>query len=291
MKKEHTYNKYRKAEKDKVVVSVVMPVYNASKTVATAIRSVIAQRFASWELIVLDDGSEDDTIEIVSGFKDSRIHLICCEHNFIATLNRGFAEAKGKYVARMDADDLMAPERLMVQVSIMEKRKDIDVCASWCEFFGDGIINEVFGELFGEVKDIILELLPRNKICHPTTMIRTSFWKNQKLQYREYLHAEDYKLWFEMATLGAHFYVEAQPLLYYRVSDQQTSTKYHKEQDKTANRIRWEIIEYLIKCSIEKDQLFQLYLLQRNLEEREILPFGQILKQYILIFTKLRKDL
>jgi len=204
------------------MVSIVLPVYNASATISLAIKSILAQRYVNWELLVMNDGSTDSTSEIVSSFKDSRIRTIFCEHNFIATLNRGFSEAKGKYIARMDADDLMAPERLLVQVSIMEKRKDIDVCGSWMEIFGDCIPNKIAGNIYGKVENPAIKLLQENFIFHPTVMIRRSFWKSHNLEYKNYKYAEDYQLWFEMTRLGARFYIEAQPLLFYRISKEQS---------------------------------------------------------------------
>jgi len=267
-----------------------MPVYNAANTVAFAIHSIIVQQFVNWELIVLDDGSTDNTSQIVSSFKDSRIRLINCNHDFISTLNRGFLEAKGEYIARMDADDLMAPERLKVQVEILNRDKKIDICSSWITFFGDGIPNSIYGSLYGKVREPILKLLEKNYFCHPTAMIRHSFWVNNNIQYREYKHAEDYELWFQMAKLGAIFYVEAQPLLYYRISNQQISNKYFLEQQKTSYEIKWEIIEYLINCHKEKDHIFQLFILQRHLVKKGIMPIDVVIQQFITIFNRLKSQ-
>lgn len=289
MKRKHTIQHSKITKKNEVIVSIVMPVFNASATVSSAIKSILSQCFVNWELIVLDDGSTDNTTEIILSFKDSRIRLINCDHNFIATLNRGFGEAKGKYIARMDADDLMVPDRLLIQVAIMEKRKDIDVCSSWSEFFGEGISNHTYGSLYGVISNPILKLLQQNCFTHPTIMIRHSFWTRNKIQYREYKHAEDYKLWFEMATLGAKFYIEAQPLLFYRISEQQVSSIHRREQEKTSETIRWEIIEYLINISCEKDQLLPLYILQRDLVEKEILSSKMVILQFNYILNKIAR--
>jgi len=287
MKKKNTNLHIANAKTDKILVSIVMPVYNASATVSSAIKSILDQKFTNWELFALDDGSTDNSTEIISSFNDPRIRLIMCEHNFIATLNRGFAEATGKYIARMDADDLMVPERLMIQVAIMEKRKDIDVCSSWMEAFGEDLANRVIGHLYGEINEPIFKLLEENYIFHPTVIIRRSFWERHKLQYRNYALAEDYKLWFEMAKLNARFYIEAQPLLYYRISKEQVSKSHHLEQKKTSEEIRWEIIEYLINHIKDKDQIFQLYTLERNLVEKKILPSEIAIQQFHLIIDKI----
>lgn len=288
MKKQSTSHRSTNTETSKVMVSIVLPVYNASATVSSTIKSILAQRFVNWELLALDDGSTDNSTEIISSFNDPRIRLIMCEHNFIATLNRGFAEAIGKYVARMDADDLMAPERLMIQVAIMEKRKDIDVCSSWMEIFGEDIANKVSGRLFGKISAPVFKLLVENFVYNPTVMIRRSFIEEHKIQYREgYQPAEDYKFFFEMATLNAQFYIEAQPLLFYRLSEQQLSNKYRSLQENNATKIRWEITEYLINTIKENDQIMQLYTLQQSLVEKGILPSKIVLQQFYFILNLL----
>ncbi|MDD4822273.1 MAG: glycosyltransferase family 2 protein [Bacteroidales bacterium] len=287
MKKKNTNLHITNTKTDKIFVSIVMPVYNASATVSSAIKSILAQKFTNWELLALDDGSTDNSTEIISSFNDPRVRLIICEHNFIATLNRGFAEATGKYIARMDADDLMIPERLMIQVAIMEKRKDIDVCSSWMETFGKDIANKVIGDLHGEIKEPILKLLKDNFIFHSTVMIRRNFWIHHKIQYMNYSLAEDYKLWFEMAKINARFYIEAQPLLYYRISKEQVSKSHHLEQKKTSEEIRWEIIEYLIAQIKDLDQLLQLYTLERSLVEKQILPSEIAIQQFYLIINNI----
>ncbi len=285
MNKEYITQRRSNTKSRKVLVSIVMPVYNAAETVSSSINSILVQRFVDWELLVLDDGSTDNTIEVISGFNDLRIRLIHCDHNFIATLNRGFSEAKGKYIARMDADDLMFPERLMIQYNIMEKRKNIDVCSSWMEAFGENMPNRLLGNLYGEIKDPILKLLQTNIVFHPTVMIRRSFWKNHNLKYREYKYAEDYKLWYEMASLGARFYIEAQPLLYYRISQQQVTNIRRAEQNMTSQIIRWEIIEYLINQLQDNGKILKLFEIHKNLIKDRILPTDIVMQQYLILLS------
>lgn len=288
MKKQSTRHPSTNTETSKVMVSIVMPVYNASATVSSTIKSILAQQFVNWELLALDDGSTDNSTEIISSFNDPRIRLINCEHNYISTLNRGFAEATGKYIARMDADDLMVPERLMIQVAIMEKRKDIDVCSSWMETFGEDITNKVSGQLFGKISTPIFKLLGENFVYNPTVMIRRSFIEEHKIRYRDgYQAAEDYKFFFEMATLNAQFYVEAQPLLFYRLSKQQVSIKYRSLQENNATKVRWEITEYMINTIKENDQIMQLYTLLQGLVEKEILPCEIAVQLFYLILKKI----
>ena len=91
-----------------------MPAYNAGKYIGEAIQSVIDQTYSDWELLVVNDGSTDNTVEVVESFSDSRIRLLHNPENLrlIKTLNRGLEEALGEYIARLDSDDLATPQEL-----------------------------------------------------------------------------------------------------------------------------------------------------------------------------------
>lgn len=103
-------------------VSVILPSYNAERFIGDAIRSIIEQSLDNWELIVVDDASSDDTCGVVNSFSDLRIRLIKLEANagYPTAMNVGLAAAAGKYIARMDADDVSAPKRLEEQFRVLE---------------------------------------------------------------------------------------------------------------------------------------------------------------------------
>lgn len=145
-------------------ISIVMPTYNASKYVAEAIDSVLQQSFEDWELLIIDDGSTDNTVDIIHSYTDSRIRLICNEHDFIGSLKLGLQEASGKYIARMDADDIMHPDRLNIQYNIMEEEPEITVCGSTVlPIVNDKIQINVLSSLTGVIDDPLLQLLKGNK--------------------------------------------------------------------------------------------------------------------------------
>lgn len=108
------------------LVSVIMPTYNHGSFIAESIRSVLAQSHVSWELIIIDNYSKDKTEEIVRSFKDPRIHYLKFSNNGIiaASRNRGIAEAKGKYLAYLDSDDLWLPDKLETQVAVLDAHAD-----------------------------------------------------------------------------------------------------------------------------------------------------------------------
>lgn len=109
------------------LVSVCMPMYNASEYLRECIDSVLAQSFEDFEFLIVDDGSTDDSVSIVRFYADPRIRLIQNNHDYIGSLNILLDEARGKYIARMDADDVMMPERLQVQYDYMEENTDVDI--------------------------------------------------------------------------------------------------------------------------------------------------------------------
>lgn len=231
------------------VISVLLPAYNAERHIAKAIESVLAQSFADFELLVLDDGSTDCTRKIVQGYTDERIKLIACSHNFIATLNKGIELAEGKYIARMDADDVMHIDRLGMQYQLMEDAPEISLCSSWASYYNEriGTMQPSRG-LSGLISIPELELLAANVLIHPTVMMRRSFLLDNHLSYRDgYPCAEDYKLWVEMALLGAKFYIEPEPLVLYRLHEEQVSHRRQDIQIDSARRVRRELLEALLE--------------------------------------------
>ena len=105
------------------LVSIIMPSYNTGRYIAESIRSVLAQTYTLWELIIVDDCSTDDTHEVVKTFNDSRIRFIKNEKNCGAALtrNRAIREANGEWIAFLDSDDLWAPDKLEKQLAFMKE--------------------------------------------------------------------------------------------------------------------------------------------------------------------------
>lgn len=222
-------------------VTVLMPVRNAGQFIRDAINSVLRQSYTNFELLIIDDGSTDNTVEIVREYRDPRIRLEMREHHFIDNLNEGIRIAKGKYIARMDADDIMHSERLRIQVQRMEEMPEITVCSTWMKIFGEHRITEIIRSLSGKVDKPLEALLEKNVFSHPTIMMRKEFLEKNRLGYKNYTRSEDYKLWADIACYGGQFYVEPQPLLFYRISPQQFSM----QGERAGKKIRQEIKELL----------------------------------------------
>lgn len=201
------------------LISIGIPFYNAEKYLKFAIQSVIAQSYQNWELILVDDGSSDNSLNIAKYYanRDSRIRLISDGENkkLPARLNQLISESKGAYVARMDADDIMHPQRLEKQLQFLEKNKHYDLVSS-------GLIsidsqNKVKG--FRCVSQLYDEFSSPNlsyPIVHPSIMARKSWYERNQYSLA-YPRAEDFELWTR-AIKSKDFKMAVLPdlLLYYR---------------------------------------------------------------------------
>ena len=221
-------------------VTILLVVHNAETYISECIESVLAQTYEAFEFLIVDNVSTDNTVSIINSFSDSRINLILNKHNYIEALNTGISIAKGKYIARIDADDKMFPNRIQEQVQIMKTFPDVDICGSWATTFGGASHTLSYGQ--GIIENPLAELLRGNFLCHPSTMFRKKIFKENNLKYKNYDYAEDYKLWLDTALLGGVFYIIPHPLILYRISKDQVSYRKRSEQIATAKRIRNEIL-------------------------------------------------
>lgn len=274
-------------------ISIVMPAYNAEQYICKAIDSILCQSFTDFECLIIDDGSTDSTRDIIRSYDDERIVLIENKHDFIGSLNLGLETARGKYIARMDADDMMHVDRMKIQYTIMEEYPDIVICGTWMNNFGLNLqANNIVGTVSGLIENPILKFMKGNFLYHPTAMIRTAFLREHALKYEKYLYAEDFKLWTEVAKLSGQFYIENQPLLYYRISDNQVSNKNSKEQKTTTEIIITEITEYLIEQNKQEyPELFEVYNSFCELKEKQLFTKYEISAFFQNLFSKNEKML
>ncbi|PXV65847.1 glycosyl transferase family 2 [Dysgonomonas alginatilytica] len=240
-------------------ISIVMPVYNSSRYLSESIDSILSQTFSDFELIIIDDGSTDGSREIITtNYKDSRIRLIKNEHNFIQSLNIGMTQSKGKYIARMDADDIMLPERLQMQYHFMEENPDIDISGTWMQVFGDmdGIWKNTTASDEIEVQAIL-----HSPLYHPTVILKRSIITQfplvndtNQVYNEEYIYAEDYQLWTELMKRGYRLTNLPHVLLRYRKSEGQISRQKQTEMQNTTLRIQTEYLEYIMDKIAKLDE-------------------------------------
>lgn len=211
------------------MVSVVMSVYNAEKYLGAAIDSVLNQSFSNFEFIIIEDCSTDKSFEILKQYaaRDCRIKLIQKSGNrrmkgFIENLNIGLTEAQGKYIARMDADDISNPERFRKQVNFLESNPDIFMVGSSINFIdekGSFIKKHDALESDSEIKN---KMPIRIAMYHPVIMFRNK----QGVTYRDKIfYCEDYDLYLRLMIEGKKFHNFTESLLDYRLLDSSISRK------------------------------------------------------------------
>jgi len=213
-------------------ITVLMPVYNGETHLCEAIESVIGQTFGDFEFLIINDGSSDNSEDIIRKYKDPRIRLINNEKNLklIQTLNKGIAISRGKYIARMDCDDICMPRRLEKQYNLMEAIKDIGVCGTFLETMGKKI-NSVW-KFPVNSSEIKAHLFFNSVIAHPTVMIRKDILVDNNICYNSnFIHCEDYELWLNLSNY-TNFYNIDEVLYRYRLHQNQITFKYKDEKNR-----------------------------------------------------------
>ena len=208
-----------------------MPVYNAGDFLVEAIESVINQTYSNFELIIVNDNSKDNSLSIIKKFKKQypkKIRLINLKTNLNvggdAAVNLAIKKAKGKYIAKIDADDIAHPKRLVKQVDYLESHSDIFLVGT-----NAYVINKE-GKIVGEkkepetAKEIYNEYIYFHPIIHPSVMFR-NFKKRSNFYRIKYPIANDYYTFFRLICTGYHFANLSDKLLYYRIYGGNTSLR------------------------------------------------------------------
>ena len=211
------------------LVSVIMSVYNGEKYLVQAIYSILNQTYQNFEFIIIEDCSTDNSLDILEEYakKDSRIKIIKKEKNigikgFIENLNLGISIAKGKYIARMDQDDVSLPERFQKQVDFLENNPEITLVGAQLNLINEQ--NKITGEAIAALqhRDIVKRITSQIQLFHPVIMFR----KDQNIQYREkFLYCEDYDLYLNLITQGKKLANINEKLLHYRILESSISRK------------------------------------------------------------------
>lgn len=185
------------------LVTVLMTVYNGLPFIREAIDSILGQTFEDFEFLIIDDASTDASAECVRSYRDPRIRLESnnCNMRQVGSLNRGLGLARGRYVARMDQDDISLPTRLEKQVAFLEQRLDIDVSGTWADKIdthGHTIgrhrasVSD-YGEFVGQLS------LGQCGVLHPSTLFRRHVVLDAGSYDASFAPAEDYELWVRLA--------------------------------------------------------------------------------------------
>lgn len=189
------------------LVSVIMPAYNAEQYIGEAIESILRQSYENIELIVIDDGSNDNTEEITKSFKDKRLYVYFNEKNkgISYTTNRGIEKSNGKYIALMDDDDIAEEKRIEIQVDYLETNPQIDILGGRTTFINEHGKVLFLGEIPRYNPKYIRAVLLFNcmDFMNSTAMIRKDFIIKNNLSYEEECFGmQDFKFYIESSKVG-----------------------------------------------------------------------------------------
>jgi glycosyltransferase involved in cell wall biosynthesis len=210
------------------LVSYLLPVFNAERTIVEAVESVLKQTYKNIELLIIDDGCTDRSMTLIRTFNDNRIRIISNGNNkgLVASLNIGLSEANGEYIARIDADDICSPNRTQMQLDFIQKNQ-IDIAGSFIRKFeqATGIVRYPITN-----DEIKISLLFNNPMVHPSIFFHRRLVDQGLFRYEEqWKHVEDYALWIKLMDTCTFGNVQ-QPLINYRINAESVCGIYHPEQ-------------------------------------------------------------
>ena len=269
-------------------VSVLMPCYNVAETLAEALESLAAQTLVDFEIVAVDDGSDDATPALLQAWarRDSRLRLLSLPHGgIIPGLNAGLAACRAEYVARMDADDRCHPQRLELQAAYLDAHPEVTLAACRVRGFppetlrpgGQKYLAWLNSLLSGE--DILRELYVESPFAHPSVLFRRSAVL-QAGGYQDHGWAEDYDLWLRLAQAGAQFAKLPQVLFDWRDHAQRLT---HRDERYTLENFRRARAHYLLRGPLAGRDALILWGAGRQGRRlgRLLLQFGAPLVAYI----------
>ncbi len=240
-----------------------MPVFNAESTLNECIKSILGQTLQSIELVVVDDFSTDQSISVLRSYNDPRIKIFeNREKGIVPALNRGIEKCRSEFIARMDADDVMYPERLQKQYELMRHDSALTLCATQARKFPEAIIRAGYIEYMRwqnaclSQQDIVNQIYIESPFAHPSVMFRKS--RVQALgSYRDGEFPEDYELWLRLMQAGERMVKLEQVLIDWRESEHRLSRTSSRYSELAFDKLR---AEYLAK--------------ETRLENRQIVFWG-----------------
>jgi len=241
------------------MISVVMPVCNGEKYLKEAIESILNQTYRDFEFIIVNDGSTDKTEDIILSYHDPRIRYVKNKTNLqiVKTFNKGIKLSCGKYIARMDADDISLPNRLEKQVSFLEKHKEIGVLGTWIENTNKDKEHKAcwFTPVSPEL--VRWSLYFGTCIAHPTVIIQRNIIEKIGGYNPEFSVAEDYEFWVRASHI-TNLSNLPQVLLKRRIHDNNISLLKTQEMEKNDIKIMRLAISNLLNSSVSEKEVSEL---------------------------------
>lgn len=272
-------------------ISVILPAYNAEKYLREAIDSILAQTYTNFELLVINDGSTDKTEEIILSYSDSRIRYIKNEENLklIKTLNKGIDLARGKYIARMDADDISLPCRLEKELDFMEKHPDISACSSKVYHLRGNEIKK--GHFYPSVtpEGCAFCSIFRTPLSHPSSFFRTDVLRDFKYDESvNAMHIEAFVLWGDLALANKKMAVLNDRLLYYRDNEQSICHSYGEIQTENHKRRVRFMLGNMLGLDVSDEVLDAMYGPEANFRKECLASVMDLINKSKEVFKKSR---
>lgn len=247
-------------------VAVVMPTFNCEAYIGAAIASILAQTLQDFELIIVDNGSKDGTVQVARSYEevDRRVRVLVHPHGGVSgALNFGIAQSNSEYIARMDGDDISDPRRLEIQIEFMEQNCDVIICGTdMISFKGDSKRRNFYPTTD---RDCRIFLLLRSCFSHPTVVIRRGAFSDHQFYKSEYNFAEDYQAWCELVDAG-RFHNIGEPLYMYRLHDNQVTHEKRAKQialhlaisERHHRRLGVDFDKTALECIIDADKVMSV---------------------------------
>lgn len=209
------------------LVTVLMPNHNGARFIAASIRSVLAQTLEDYELLIIEDASTDNSLEVIRGFQDPRIRVIQLEQNehICVGLNLGLREARGKYIARIDSDDCWHPTKLEKQIAYMEAHPQCGACFTWVTVVDENdrklsSTESIFVDLFRaknrpRIQWIHDFYMSGSCLCHPSAVFPREVVEKLGGYRNSLVQIQDFDLWIRIAK-QYELHVLEEPLMNYR---------------------------------------------------------------------------
>ena len=219
------------------IVSVIIPAYNSEKTILATLESVQGQTFSDFELIVIDDGSTDRTVDLANTLQDSRLKVFSYQNGGVSVArNRGIQHASGDFISFIDADDLWLPDKLQLQLESLQKNPEAGVAYSWTTFVDEkGTVLYTQEPVFHE-GNVYPQLLVENFILNGSNvLIRRRFVEAVGNFHASLRYAEDWEFYIRLADLCTFVVVPKHQIIYLRSPQSATSNVDEMERDLIAH--------------------------------------------------------
>lgn len=269
--------------------SVVMTTYNASRHLRETIEGILAQTFADFEFVIVDDCSSDDTVAIIEGYRDPRIRLIRNPENkgISATRNIGIDAARGDYLAALDHDDISLPERLARQVAFLDAHPRAVLVGTAAKLLENGRIRDYYAPVT-EPHLLWWTLFTRCPLIHSSICMRVKTLRDHGLHYRqEYHYAEDFDLYHRLAEIG-DLACLPERLTIYREHGGNASTQYAEAMSRHGRSFMLDVYRKLLGPNVGPDDVARVWKLVTSggpaADRAEIDALGAFLARLLAAF-------